>query len=529
MVIDFLVLVFFSVALRLLIISGSSSTDDWGHLLRLRNRRNLSHPFDYRAQNTVFPGIDGYPQFYHYIVSRLPEKYWLLGGKSLNVFWDLVLVLVSPAIVVFWLGEGFIGPLSVELVAGLLAATTPALLPLTDRLKAMGSRVIGNILFWIYLGGTYLTLFSNEIVLLLAGFCLSILSVYLIVLTSQFALQVVIWAAIIISIFHVNLAPFAVVALCLALLVMFPALGGREVLVSKYAHWRWYFENFEATPASARNRFDLRGLSLKNLVSPTKEAAGFLLKRWTPLIVFYSLPSVFIFAYFSFLQPDILISLIVDDIGYYLFSVLVSMLLAALITSFRYFAFLGEAERYLEYSVPAASTIFMYAIVGSQIPPKVVYLLVFVQLSIVFILQTTISLTTFVRDNLIADAADKADDTSALISFLKSQQPMRLITVPVKLAHRLGSVGGCSHKFYYRLVRPFGVFSYEYLTNDTVSFELIDPDFKRLAEKYSLDAVVIKKDLLNRAKDRGVDYSQTLSQCGVMYENDSFLVVTPSG
>ena len=128
--------------LRFTFIIKSESTDDWGHLSMLRSRKSLQSPFNYKAVNSVVTGKMAYPQFFHYLVNLLFSNNKILGGQILNIFFDCIVVLISIFLSYYFFDlKGVTQNKLYIAYVGIIVATSPILIPITARIKAMGARV----------------------------------------------------------------------------------------------------------------------------------------------------------------------------------------------------------------------------------------------------------------------------------------------------------------------------------------------------------------------------------------------------
>ena len=271
--------------------------------------------------------------------------------------------------------------ISPETATTLLSATSPILFPVTARLRAMGGRVVGNLLNLLYfISFGYAFLFSQPL-FYLPCFVLGLL----IILSSQFGLQNWVFTSTVLSIFYLHPIPLIFAIATVIIGAITPGLGIRQILRHKYNHYLWYFRLTERVGIEDRNNLkDIVCLPVY-LVKDLKRFINLIFTKITPIIAAYSMPVLVVLIFWFAKSPQKLMALVDKKIIFYLLSLSSASCLAFVITSLKPFLFLGEAERYLEYSTFYINLLFVYLLLEQGIESTIVFWLVIIQLCIIFV------------------------------------------------------------------------------------------------------------------------------------------------
>ncbi len=242
----------------------------------------------------------GYPRLQHFIISRFPQSKWFLVGNVLIVLYDLIQIvlvyilssylldIIHPEITQY----SVVTILSYSGWIALLFSSSPMFFPISARLTGLGNaRTIGN-LFLFLLMVIWMPIQLYDMYYLLP---VAFLLVCLIILSSLFALQVMFFNFIFLSIFYLDFVP-VIFILCSVVFAYFLPIRAKDVLLFKYNHWRWFFKNAqEGTTAYNRNKIkDFISLPIYLI----KDVNFFLYKiinHLTPVILLYSVPSIIIY------------------------------------------------------------------------------------------------------------------------------------------------------------------------------------------------------------------------------------------
>lgn len=498
------VILFLALCLRILF-WASPSTDDQVHLWNIRLRKRLGDMKSHTPIDSILPGKRGYPTLSHHLVAFFPEKSWRMAGKALNVLYDLILVLGAFAAGEYCFPDAS-GLLSPGETAALLVGTSPILLPITSRIKSLGGRTLGNLQVSGYLLFLWLGMNGHPVTGILGAAAMAVLCV----LTSKFAVQFIIFTTPFIALLTMNLYPLMVLAAAAVGAITIPGLGLRDVLSFMYAHSTWYVRNIHTgTTGSARNR-------LKDLLALPKLARanidiffGVLMRRCSYSIALYSFPLFWVVLLWSFDAPG------GDSFMHFSAHVVFAGTFVFLITSLRPFLFLGQAERYFEYTVPYAAIVSVDALQQGLLSEKAVLLLV--------LLQICFSLINAIYSNysLVRNALKKTTE-KGVQDFLVRNNSLRVLTIPTKQAFDFSDQSG-KNKYYYRAINtPKNGLKYK--ENDYAWFEMPRPDLDHFLNAYGIDTVVADKTFLPKAAEQGIHYP--LDRYETVYEDDRHIVVS---
>ncbi len=481
---EVLILFIFSVLIRTLFLCPNSS-DNW---LVWYNLRNQTRPWlNHAAYNSCVEGVVASPKLQYYIISRFPEKFQSVAGSLLNIIYDIVVMAVIYGIALSRV-EGDESRLIAFVVAALYA-TAPILLPSTARFTGAKARTLSGLLAFAYFLSLAQILLSQNYVFFIVCGIISILSV----LASAFAMQAIVFFSLILSFFYMTPAPLLafVIPVCVAYFI--PGVGLKEIVLHKINHYRWYFNSYVGTAANNRNDFrglmaEIRGQRRANII------LYHLFMTQSILIAAYSLPVLFVLLYFSVFDGTFL-QLVSDSPVYTFYAYLiVASSLLFVITSTRYFLFLGEAERYFEYSFPFAC-LLMVPLVSSG------------RLSILFCVGLILYQVTVVLCGLFfkyrfeyfkAFESFKPDDEDVeLIELLKGLpgDNQKILVIPTKCAFKLATLtppeSGMKYLLYFVTNKVDG---FKYMKKAFKHYESLDFDFDFVCSEYGIDTVVVLND-----------------------------------
>ena len=504
--------------LRLLFILSESSDDDT-HLWYV-NRYTKMKFGSHRVDNTLIEGSKGYPTLPHYIISRFPKKHWVLAGKLLNIIYDclsLVLIYFLSYILFQKIWEFETDDVvSPEIATTLLSATSPILFPVTARLRAMGGRVVGNLLNLLYfVSFGYAFLFSQPL-FYLPCFVVGLL----IILSSQFGLQNWLFTSAVLSIFYLHPIPLIFAIATVIIGAITPGLGIKQILRHKYNHYLWYFRLTEGVGIEDRNNLKDIVFLPAYLVKDLRKFIHLIFTKITPIIAAYSMPVLVILIFWFAKSPQKLIALADEKIIFYLLALSSASCLAFVITSLKPFLFLGEAERYLEYSAFYINLLFVYLLLEQGIESSIVFWLVVIQLCIIFVNYFFV-----IKGELLkALGIGTALPFKALIDFLQQQENLKILCIPTKISFRIATeLDHPNTLFYYNFVTK-DIDGFQYMKDDMVAYRFVRPDFSYFRQKYAINTLVVKKSDLTIAQKQGINYN--FEALNKIFENDEYMVYT---
>ena len=513
---------FLGLVTRLIFLLHAGSDLD-AHLWLTKLRRDLGGLKGigrHHVEDSLVPGIRGYPPLPHAVIAQINPKHWVLVGRITNLAFDLASILL-----VYFLShllfervwqtssERFI---SAAGAVTLLYATSPKLHPVTARLQAIGGRTLGNLLVLLYF-----TFFGIGYLFGIPYFYVPCLLLgTLTVLSSQFGMQVLVVNSIVLSCFYRDFVPLLPLLGTFGLCILIPQLGGRQLLARKWAHYKWYFTAIKegTTPIAERNSFrDLVTLPVY-LLSRPREFGRIVFTKATPIILVYSIPIIPLLLYWWFSSPDTFTALFSDNVIWYVTGLTLASFIAFVITSIKFALFLGEAERYLEYSLAFLHLIFVRYCIAVKHSYEIIYIITLIHIG--FVLVNFLYLSSIrIKNNLLPTRETVLDD---VIKFLNGRSGQNIITIPTKLSYTLaGSMEGTDSRFYYPSMSEPGR-GMKYMGEDHVYLYLMKPDFDHFRFRYGVNTLVTQKQEVELAAKRGIEYP--LGSLELLYDNEQYAV-----
>ena len=513
---------FLGLVTRLIFLLHAGSDLD-AHLWLTKLRRDLGGLKGigrHQVPDSIVPGIRGYPPLPHAIIAQINPKHWVLVGRLTNLAFDLASILLVYFLSyllferVWQISSGQF--ISAAGAVTLLYATSPKLHPVTARLQAIGGRTLGNLLTLLYFACLGIGYLFGIPYFYLPCLVLGTLTV----LSSQFGMQVLVINSIMLSCFYRDLVPLLPLLGTFGLCLLVPQLGVRQLLGRKWAHYKWYFAAIKegTTPIAERNSLrDFIALPVY-LFSRPREFGRIVFTKATPVIILYSIPITPLLLYWWLSSPDTFTELFSDNVVWYVTGLTLASFIAFVVTSIKFALFLGEAERYLEYSLAFLHLIFVrYCIVSKQ-PYEIIYIIALIHVG--FVLVNFLYLSSVrIKDNLFPSTETAFED---IIKFLNGRSRQSIITIPTKLSYTLaGSMEETDSRFYYPSMSEPGR-GMRYMGEDHVYLYLMKPDFDHFRARYGVNTLVTQKREIELAAKRGIEYP--LSSLELLYDNEGYAV-----
>lgn len=505
---ELIVILIFSVALRIVMWTGAA-TDDMVHLWCTKVRRESSGFFNHRLNDSVVPGSLGYPTLAHGIISLFPRPAWKLAGKLLNIGYDCILVAGTwiAGSIALPSNEGF--PLAPASIAAFAVATSPALLPITARMKSLGARGIGNLMIQVYYLCLWAGMSTGSPAFAFAGAAMGLV----VLMTSKFALQVYLFSTPVIALLSMSAYPLLVLFLFVAASIIAYALkvkGVRDNIEHLIEHTSWYHRNMDlGTGAMMRNRLsDL--LALPKFWKTNKDVFwGVLFRRNSYVIALYSFPLVW------FALWGIFSSSFQGDFSFrFMADVVLALAVTMLVISHPKLAFVGQAERYLEYAVPAGALVMSWLASEGTVPLGLVFL--------VFIAQLTFVCANVAYVNYAQIRTNLAPAVGAEVStYINGREGLRVLTIPMKLSFQLAALSEAANSFYYKfsLHETRGM---KHRDSEMPWMDFPRTDLEFFNREYGVNALVVDKDFLAKRNDQGLEYD--LSDWQPVYEDETHIL-----
>ncbi len=513
---------FLGLVTRLIFLLHAGSDLD-AHLWLTKLRRDLGGVRGigrHRVKDSLVPGIRGYPPLPHAIIALINPKYWVLAGRMTNLAFDLASILL-----VYFMGHLLFERVwqisSGQLISATGAvtlpyATSPKLHPVTARLQAMGGRTLGNLLVLLYF-----TCFGVGYLFGIPWFYIPCLLIgTLTVLSSQFGMQVLVVNSIVLSCFYQDFVPLLLLLATFGLCIFVPQLGIKQLFARKWAHYKWYFTAIKTgtTPIAERNRLKDFVALPAYLFSRPREFGRIVFTKATPIIILYSIPIIPLLLYWWHSSPNSFTAFFSDDVIWYVTGLTLASFVAFVITSIKYILFLGEAERYLEYSLACIHLIFVRYCIVSKHSYEIIYIITLIHIG--FVLVNFLYLSSVnIKNNLLPT---RETALAAVIKFLNGRSGQNIITIPTKFSYTLAeSMEETDSRFYYPSMSEPGR-GMRYMQEDHVYLYLMKPDFDYFRVRYGVNTLVAQKRAVELAAQRGIEYP--LSSLKLLYDNEGYAV-----
>jgi hypothetical protein len=468
---------------------------------------------------SVYQGKFAYPSLPHYIVSLIPPKFQIEAAYLLNILYDcgniFIFFLISKAIFAKYVVVNMTPYIEPHIMATLLFGTSPILFPYTARLKSFGGRTFGNLAGIIYFASLGACLiFDNYYYLIITVF-----SGILILLSSQFAMQVMVFFSAILSLIYLSAIPLLALGLVFCVGMITPFLGIKDIIKFKINHYIWYTKNYQRAPsASKRNRLlDMIKYPIY-LFSDPKKFYELTFKRLTLVIAGLSLPTLVFLIVFIAKDYYHFINYLDNAVVKYLASISLASLIIFALISFKWLSFLGEAERYFEYSTGAIIILFVLYCSEYGHNNLLVYMVIFHICIIIANLMASLK-------RLIKNAIKMDGDLNfnELVEFLNAQENGRILSIPTKLSFKLSACSYDHMAFYHHFITEGKIDGFKRQQHDELLYNFIIPDFDYFIKTYNINTFVVEKKALKKSKKRhGIDYS--FSNLKLVFNNPEYLV-----
>lgn len=484
------------------------------HLLCAEKIRENKFKIPYKIKGCLLPGIYDYPPLFHWLLALFSQKKRESISPLISPFFDLIHILIISAFTLYILnsmGHPLIEvSLPIASTAALLFASSPALLyyGIGPRSYSATPRTLSELFAatTFFLAAVYYN--EGSIIFL----CYACIFSALTLLTNKFGGQVIIFFSIGLAII-LRLPQFLLLPLIGILLALLLSNGFYKAVVIGWFKHSLLLKNIiiDRHPIiNSRNRTALFGQAKAYLLK--SDFSGFI--RALYHISINNTYAILIFR--NLLLILLLINLIskVTDVLYnkfelFLVSWIIISLIAFFATSLRPFLFLGESERYVEYSVPAQAILFPLLNLSEYL------LIILLILNIIFyILNLLIIKKTFKMHQ------EESHKISDLLNWFneKGIHDKRILTIhvePYLLVYRTNN---------YVLWPPgnFTEISVNMFKSLWEEFGWPNKNLKRIIENYDIDLIAVDKKGLNYALTKGWKYN--LSAYKNIYDNGYYSV-----
>lgn len=328
-------------------------SDHYFHIGLIEGIKKNRHKFVSEHPNFIVEDNFGYPQLYHFILSFLPSKFYLKYFFWLNMFFNWILIIVVFVFSIYLLRfdrNPFSEIISLNVI--IVTALTPFLyLPWNAKNMGISPRNIG----FITVTSLNFALLTFKLEPTYGHATWIVLSICLIILSSQMAHQYVILGLIPVSIV---ITPLFFLFYLWAVLVCFliaPKVM-RKYFVGQFWHkyiFYKYLMNEYVFCARESIWLDFPVVFYHKFEMNFKQGIMYFYSN-PVLLIFWAIPYMIPAYYFGIQKNDEFSNLLINfnSIGLLLF----------FLTSFRITRFLGEPERYVEFFIPTLSLQLFYSV-----------------------------------------------------------------------------------------------------------------------------------------------------------------------
>ena len=484
-----------------LLFSACAASDTRGFLWRF-NRLKDKFSFHYDLDDCVIPAKHGYPILFPLILSKLPERLWLYVGYTLNSLVDIAIALIIFVILKQLKLDNVFEYL--PLITSVLYLATPALTPVTARMMAFNGRAIGALLYLMYFG---FALFIIEYQInYYIPFCMVML--ILIVLTSQFAFQAVIFSTIGLSLIYLlndgNAVAFSVLIIMpiIALLIGYfvPKLGVKDVLNYFVGLYFWQFKNRKTgTMPAARSKW-LSTFWRQIRLGAFNRAVKTMFRLSPQVLIILHAPALIFTIVLLYKDIELINSLMSIPVGRYSIYLTISLYLTSLLTSYGVGLIFGQAERYIEYVAPYISFVAVFCTLASEIDneSKALLIVLLFAINIAFSLLNLVNALSIFGYLFGGKNDSLSGERCSFVTWLdKLPDNTNVLTVPLiegkKLSIQNKLFGLKKIKTLYDWISPEGQFPLDYMVRYFRGIQYYPEGFKSIVLDMKIDAILITK------------------------------------
>lgn len=324
------------------------------HLLAAEQIRNNRFRVPQYLQGFILQMPYTYPPLFHYFLALMPKHRRERVEPFLGALIDTLHILTVSLIL--WQASQLAGFFSgwqiglMSMVSMLTFLTYPALLNATPLRVYMGTpRPVGEWLFSV----TMFSLWIYSMTGCWVWFVFAVLATALLLLCSKFAAQVFVFSSVFMAAWIGRVDTLLLIPLGLLTAILISKGHYLKVLEGQVQHSIFYQRYIiKSHPIKERNQFrDLLQLPGEIFRNPNKVFQTLYEKNTFSALLLRN-PYLLLVVYFWLLFPSVFLNEFRFLSGW-----LLSCILAFVVTSLRPFLFLGEAERYVEYAVPAMSVL----------------------------------------------------------------------------------------------------------------------------------------------------------------------------
>lgn len=516
LIIFIIILCFILRALPAILKITPQGQDQYYHLFYGDLIRDNKFKYPDKPKQFLLPGVYDYPPLYHYIFALFPRSLRERVGLYLGAVIDTLNVVVIYYFTIYLseLPEIAIyisNPEIVASIACLLFTISPALLAVGAGPRAYNAtpRPLGELFFALtFLFGLVFFVESNIYALVSASFFAS-----LILLSSKFGAQVLLFFSLLV----------AVLTNCY-LLLLIPVLGaGVGLIISKGHLTRVLYGSLRHSLlyknvmqdrfvfTRARNDFSVIADCIRNGLHG--DFKGFarscyiILNHNTYVILLIRNPILLLLICIMGMNFE---NLIFNTVIYFLICWVVASTIIFIMTSLRPFLFLGEAERYLEYSLPAQVIllVFFFDLWAVYLPLVIVYCFLFYA-------------ATIIQLKLLDDSFDRSIEENLFVWIRNNVKNERFLGIPAAGTQYelLYKTGNCI----WQVPANLTCFSEaDYLKLYPIAHSYPPNDLSDIVDQYDIHYLLVNEQDYKRNLCSGIHYD--FKKYGKIFENSKYSI-----
>lgn len=490
-------------------------TDTWYHLLSAERIRENHFKIPLKLKGALLPSIYDYPPLLHYFFSLFPkdkrEKIEPYFGPIVDTLCMSIIFLFS-----FLLAKNIsIEPKKFAFLSALIYIFTPLMYDsfTGPRVFTATPRILSELLFYLCMFFMWLFFTTNIVLFLLIAIFFSAL----LLLSSKFGTQVLFFFSIIISCFFGNIFFLLLPISSFILAIIFSKGHYWKVLTGHIKHLIFYSQCLSKSHIAVKDRNRLKNiLELpKDIFKDRKKAFRTIFERNTYLNIAIRNPFLILLIVLIIINPDILWS----KFHFFLFWIIASVV-CFFITSLRPFLFLGEAERYCEYSMPALCIILSFWLI--ELNQMWQWYLFWALILFSIILITIRCIILLLRTHPKAEHINLTE----IVNFLKEMpEPQQILVIPVIDSYMFSYKTNHYFLYFSGNVRE-NLFSKEEYNKLFAVFPFVSSCLEKIISKYQINAIICRKRALKTADREGIKYD--FSSYKKIFESETFIVYDTS-
>jgi len=479
-----------------------SSRDNYTFFNLIKNYKKNKHHIPKSLNQYIF-GKNVYPCLLSWILSFIPMKY---NTKIIDKYFNHI-VDWGQLSLLFYISYMFTNNITICLFGALLFILSPTFLMYKARTFLLSSRALGNFLFSLFMVISYLYILNSNI------FNISFLIIFvsLILLSHRFASQVLFFFSVALTFIYGF--EFLIIFILGLLLAIILSKGFYIQILKGHIGQLYYFKKSDDRNDMVKGESEFLKM-MKFFINPLKYRNKF--KNRIILGTIYT-PSLIILSYsiyYIFLNKVQFLS----HIFFFSFWSIICLILL-FITSFKSTRFLGQQDRYLEYSIiPLAYLSSFLLVYETNYATISIYSFIFI-ISIIINIRFYLSKKNKQREECKSNSYNKSK--KELIKFIKKLPKSELVTIPLNFSHEIIFV--TNHKALFNAgamdVNMFKKFN-------KISPYYPYPDIKKIKEEYDIKYIIAEKKHLNKMKEisETKDIAQSIMTFKRIFNNKFFSV-----